>query len=100
MNNVKNGPAWKETSFYPFLHASLYGRGIVLMPIINSPVYDSIDYTDVPKLQSSVVLNEEEGHLTIFALNRDLNDHLLLECELRGCPNYRLIEHIVFEMRI
>ncbi len=28
----ENGPAWKQTIFYPYLHASKYGRGIALNP--------------------------------------------------------------------
>src|ERR1035437_9357176 len=35
----ENG-CWAQTIYWPFLHASLYGRGIALRPVINSPLYD------------------------------------------------------------
>lgn len=92
-----DGGAYRQTIFYPFMHASVYGRGYVLNPIINSPLYDSKDYTDVPVLQSVSVVNDEKGELTIFAINKDMESNLILECDLRNFNEYRLIEHIVLK---
>jgi len=92
-----NGRAWKQTIFYPYLHTSIYGRGTVLKPIVSSPKYDSIDYTDVPYLETAVVWNEETDELTIFAVNRHLQEKLPLECDLRHFTGYRLVEHIVMQ---
>jgi len=91
------GGAWKQTIFYPFAHVSAYGRGYALNPIISSPVYDSKDYTDVPVLEAAAVFNEEKDELTIFALNKDMDDSLCFECDVRNFKEYRVIEHIVFE---
>jgi len=93
----ENGPAWKQTIFYPYMHASVYGRGIALNPVISSPKYDSKDFTDVPTLESTAVYNEENEELTIFAVNRDLQEGLLLECDLRSFEGYKVVEHIVLE---
>lgn len=91
------GGAWKQSIFYPYLHASLYGRGYVLSGIVNSPVYDSKDYTDVPYLDTVSVLNEEKEELTIFAVNRDTENSLGVEWDVRSFEGYRIIEHIVLE---
>ncbi|MNO25533.1 Intracellular exo-alpha-(1-_5)-L-arabinofuranosidase [compost metagenome] len=91
------GRAWKQTIFYPYLHTSIYGRGISLQPIVDSPVYDAQDYTDVPYLDSAVVYNEAEEEVTIFAVNRNLNEALDLECDVRSFEGYQLVEHIVLE---
>jgi alpha-N-arabinofuranosidase len=93
----KGGGAWKQTIFYPYMHASAYGRGVALNPIISSPKYDSKDFTDVPYLESIAVYNEEADELTIFAVNRDLDDSLGLECDIRNFDGYRIVEHIVLE---
>ena len=45
------GAAWRQTIFYPFMHASRYGRGVSLQPVVSSPKYDSADFTDVPYLE-------------------------------------------------
>lgn len=96
---VNNGPVWRHTTFYPFLHASNFGRGISLMPVIECPKYDSAEYTDVPYLASAVTYNDENEDLVIFAVNRDLEVSMNLECELRGFSGYRVLEHIVYESK-
>jgi alpha-N-arabinofuranosidase len=94
---VNGGPAWRQTIFYPYMHASVFGRGAALQPIISSPRYDSKDFTDVPYLESVAVYREETEELTVFAVNRSQNDALLLECDIRGFEGYAVLEHIVLE---
>ncbi|MCY9663535.1 alpha-N-arabinofuranosidase [Paenibacillus alginolyticus] len=91
------GPLWLQTTYYPYLHASLYGRGTVLHPVIRSPKYDSKDFTDVPYLEAISVYNEERSQITVFAVNRHLNDTLDLDVNLRSFGKVRLLEHLVLE---
>lgn len=91
------GRAWKQTIFYPYLHASKFGRGISLMPIVDSPKYDTHDYTDVPYVDSAVVYNEEDEELTIFAVNRHLEDTIHLNVDVRSFEGFRILEHLVLE---
>src|SRR5690606_41492555 len=42
------GPAWAQTIYYPFMHASTLGRGTSLLPVVKSPVYDARDFETVP----------------------------------------------------
>jgi alpha-N-arabinofuranosidase len=93
----KGGPAWKQTIYYPFMHASNYGRGTVLMPVVDAPKYDSKDFTDVPIIESVAIENDEKNELTIFAVNRDMEDALLLECVLGGYEGYKVKEHIILD---
>jgi alpha-N-arabinofuranosidase len=92
---VNGGDAWRQTIYYPYLHASVYGRGVVLNPLVSSPKYDTKDFTDVPMLETTVVWNEAERALTIFAVNRDESDALSLTCDLRNFEGYDVIEHLV-----
>lgn len=91
------GAAWRQTIFYPYMHASLYGRGTALNPVITSPVYDTKEYSDVPYLDATAVMNEEKEELVIFAVNRHMEDPLVLECDLRSFSGYEVAEHIVLE---
>ena len=88
------GAAWRQTIFYPFMHASLFGRGTVLQPVITSDRYDSKDFTDVPYLDSIAVLSEAEDELTVFAVNRNLEGGLDFACHLRGFEGFQIVEHI------
>ncbi|WP_322972514.1 alpha-N-arabinofuranosidase [Pseudalkalibacillus salsuginis] len=91
------GRSWKQTIFYPYMHASVYGRGISIKPILTSPKYDSKDYTDVPYIDSAVVYNEEKEEVTIFMVNKNLEESITVSSDVRSFEGYRLSEHIVLE---
>ncbi|HVP18581.1 MAG TPA: alpha-N-arabinofuranosidase [Spirochaetia bacterium] len=93
------GPAWRQTTFYPFLHASQFGRGTALQTIVSSPKYDSRDFTDVPLLESVAVHNAGRGELSIFAVNRGRDVDLALECDLRGFGTFTGVSHTVMVNR-
>lgn len=88
------GGAWAQTIYYPLLHASRYGRGIALRPVLESPVYDCADYDAVPKVDATATM-DEEGNVTIFALNRDMTEDAELSCDLRAFGNLKPGEHIL-----
>ena len=94
---VTGGGSYKQSIYYPFLHASRYGRGKVLQTLTECGKYDSKDYTDVPLLDTIAVENEEKSELTIFAINKDLAEDILTSFSLREYQEYELIEHIVLE---
>ncbi|TCM99040.1 alpha-N-arabinofuranosidase [Paenibacillus sp. BK033] len=92
-----NGAIWLQTTYYPFLHASNFGRGTVLQAVISSPKYDSKDFTDVPYLEAISVHDEEQGLITVFAVNRHLEERMELSLDLRSFGEVSVIEHIVME---
>ena len=97
ITTVTGGGLWLQTTYYPYLHASLYGRGTVLHPIIRSPKYDSKDFTDVPYLEAIAVYNEEQSQVTVFAVNRHLTEELDLQVDLRSFGEVKVLEHLVLE---
>lgn len=94
---ANGGAAWKQTIYYPYMHASVYGRGTSLIPLIQSSKHDTKDFTDVPDLEAVAVHNEEKGEVTIFAVNRSLDNKLSLQVDLRSFGDCSVIEHIVLE---
>ena len=97
MTEPSGGASWKQTIYYPYLHASKYGRGRVLHPIIDSPVHDTSNHVSVTDIESAVVVNDERDEVTIFVVNRNINDNIELTADMRGYKNYRLLEHTVME---
>ncbi len=90
------GGCYRQTTYYPFLHASLYGRGVSLQPTLISDKYDSRRYTDVSFVDGAAVLDEEERTLTLFVLNRNLEADMNFAVELRGfTAPPRLLSHTV-----
>ena len=88
------GGVWAQTIFWPMMHASRYGRGTSLRPILNSPAYDCKDYEKVPLVDAAATLGDD-GSVTIFAVNRDMQDDITLQCDLRAFGNLKPAEHIV-----
>jgi alpha-N-arabinofuranosidase len=91
------GGSWKQTLYYPYYHASKYGRGTVLRPEIISPVYDTDQYQGVKFVEAIGVLSDDEREITIFAVNRSQHSLMELECNLNNMGELELIEHIVLE---
>ncbi len=89
------GGLCRQTTFYPFLHVSKYGRGNSLHSFVVSPKYDSKRFTDVPYLESIVVENDETGELTLFAVNRNFEETMRVDIHINGFEHYRFKEHIV-----
>ncbi|MBQ8804207.1 MAG: alpha-N-arabinofuranosidase [Tyzzerella sp.] len=85
------GRIWKQTIYYPYLHASLYGRGTAMNVLVDAPKYDTKNFTDVSALEAIAVESEAEDYLTFFMLNRG-TEGLEVECDLRDYPGSRVAE--------
>ena len=85
---------WAQTIYWPFMHASLYGRGIALHPVVHAPLYSSTDFDDVPMLDATAVLGDD-GSLTVFAVNRSSDGDIQLTCDLRGFQGLKFENQLV-----
>lgn len=97
MTDINGGGAWKQTIFYPFMHASKYGRGTALLPVIHTPKHDTAKHEDVTDVESVAIYNEEKDEVTIFAVNRNLKEDVVLETDIRSFEGMGILEHIVLE---
>ena len=88
------GGVWAQTIYWPLYHASRYGRGTALRPVIKSPAYDCSDYEQVPYIDATAV-EGDDGSVTVFAINRSMEEDILLESDLRGFGKLVIEEHIV-----
>ncbi|MDO4460524.1 MAG: alpha-N-arabinofuranosidase [Clostridia bacterium] len=93
----EEGPAWRQTIYYPLLHASKYGRGVALQPVLTSSKHDTLDFTDVTDVVSIAVWNEEKEELTVFAVNRSVESDLVMDIDIKSFEGYSYLEHIVLE---
>lgn len=87
--------AWRQTIYYPYMHASTLGAGTVLNTIVKSPLYDSKTYGAAPYIDAVIIMNEELEELTLFAVNKDLEEGMEVTCDCRQFKDYKIIEHIV-----
>ena len=88
------GPAWRQTIFWPFADVANLGHGTVLRTQIESPSYSATYYDPrgkddlrfpLPKVPYlKLAATRAEGTLTLFALNRHLDEPLELAVSARG----------------
>ncbi len=87
------GGAFKQTTFYPFLQAATYAKGIALRSALYSPMKKTEAEGEMPYIQTASVYDEENGIVTIFAVNLDLREATELDCRLQF-EQAELISHI------
>ncbi len=87
--------AWRQTIYYPYQLTSRYGRGTALQTIVKAPVYESKTYGYASYLDAVAILGEGKERLSIFAVNKSLDEDLELSCDLRQFVNCRLAEHLI-----
>ncbi|MDR1599763.1 MAG: alpha-N-arabinofuranosidase [Oscillospiraceae bacterium] len=83
-----SGGAWAQTIYWPLKQASRFGRGVSLRAVTESPLYDCKDIEGVPELDATAVIGEDGG-LTIFAVNKNLDEDIQLTVKLRGFGGYK-----------
>ena len=86
--------AWKQAIFFPYMYASRYGQGISLQAVVDAPTYAAENCDDVPYLDLAVTFNEED-QLTLFAVNRDMEQGMEMAVDLRQFEGFAVEEHIV-----
>ena len=62
--------------------------------IVNCESYQTSDCFRVPYVASSVLHNEKEKQLVVFAVNRSLEEDMEIQFLPEGFPGARLIRHI------
>ena len=75
------GRAWAQTTYWPFLYGSQFGRGTALQQEVEVPTYACGVSPKAPYLSSSAVLSEDGTHVTVFAVNKSLDEAMTLELD-------------------
>ncbi|WP_087486205.1 alpha-N-arabinofuranosidase [Brachybacterium massiliense] len=86
------GSAWRQTIFHPFALTSKHASGDVLRPQIDSPTFENRRFGTSAVLDAACTWDEEAGELTVFAVNRSLEEPLALEVPLEGFGDLTLVE--------
>lgn len=87
--------AWAQPTYYPFAHCAEYGQGRSIKLIFDCGSYETKKYGAVPYLDGALVENEEKEQLTLFVINRDLDESHSLDIDLRQYEGYKIDRHIV-----
>jgi alpha-N-arabinofuranosidase len=89
------GAAWRQTIYYPYYFASIFGRGVALNLAVKCPGYDADVADNVPYLDIAATHDAEAGTVTFFAVNRHPTEDLIPEIALHGFGDLAVIDHQV-----
>ncbi len=92
------GGCWAQTTYWPMLHASTYGRGTSLTAVVDSPVYDCRKFEGVPTIDAAATLGDD-GSVTVFCVNRDQEEDTVMTIDLHGFGGLRIEQHILLHHR-
>lgn len=92
-----DGGAWRQTIYYPFYHASKYGRGTALRPVISTGTHKTSKHDDVTDVEAVPVYDEANGRVTVFAVNRLSSEDVPFEINLRGFEDYKVESYLALE---
>jgi alpha-N-arabinofuranosidase len=89
--------AWRQTTFHPFCLTSRYGRGTVLQTLVEAPTYETKRFGAVSSVDSVAVYNDGTEEVTLFAVNKDLEEDMEVTMDLRQFAGMKVLEHAVLE---
>jgi len=64
------GPAWRQTTFFPFAVTARLARGTVLAARPVSPTYPTRDHGEVPVVDAVVTQDPDDDRIALFLVNR------------------------------
>ena len=84
----ENGPAWRQTVFYPFAQAAKHARGIAYGPDIQSPTVETESFGSVKALDAVVTWDEDSRTGLVLMVNRDARSSHDVAIALAGLPGF------------
>ena len=70
------GPAWRQTTFFPFAVTSRLARGVTLELKLDCPTYETERYGLVPVVDAVATHDEATGEAAIFLVNRSHDEEV------------------------
>ncbi|WP_417555132.1 alpha-N-arabinofuranosidase [Microbacterium sp.] len=77
-----DGPAWRQTTFFPFAATSAHARGVALDLDIVSPTYSTTRFGDVAIVDAIATHDTEADRYAIYAVNRAVDSPTELTIDL------------------
>lgn len=68
------GPAWRQTTFFPFALTSELARGVALELKLDAPTYDTALHGTVSTIDAVATYDAENGRTAVFVVNRSLTE--------------------------
>jgi alpha-N-arabinofuranosidase len=85
------GPAWRQTTFFPFATTSRLATGSALEVKLESPEYDTAVYGTVPLIDAVATHDSATGRTAVFLVNRSQTDDATVTIDVDTLGDVRLV---------
>ncbi|WP_180687151.1 arabinosylfuranosidase ArfA [Streptomyces gossypiisoli] len=86
------GPAWRQTTFYPFSITSRLATGEVIRPTIEAPTYTTACHGEAPVIDAVATVDEDRA--AVFLVNRELSRATQVTVDVRSLGSSRVLEAV------
>ncbi|WP_328919919.1 alpha-N-arabinofuranosidase [Streptomyces sp. NBC_00208] len=86
------GPAWRQTTFYPFSITSRLASGEVIRPVIETPTYRTARHGEASVIDAVATVDEDRA--AVFLVNRDLKEAAQVTIDVRSLGSSRIVEAV------
>jgi alpha-N-arabinofuranosidase len=85
------GPAWRQTTFFPFAAASKLARGVALELKLDCPTYDTDRHGVVPVIDAVATHDTSSGDTAVFLVNRSVDEEAEVRVDTRMLGNVGIV---------
>ncbi len=86
------GPAWRQTTFFPFALTSRLAQGSVLEVKLDAGTYETEVYGTVPLVDAVATHDAHAGPAAVFLVNRSQTEEATVTVDAAGLGPLRLLE--------
>lgn len=86
------GPAWRQTTFFPFSITSRLAQGESLELKLDSPTYETTRFGEVALVDAVATFDAETGRSSVFLVNRSATDQITLTIDVAGLGDVSVLE--------
>ncbi|WP_243076512.1 alpha-N-arabinofuranosidase [Microbacterium sp. SS28] len=86
------GPAWRQTTFFPFSITSRLAQGEALQLKLESPTYTTEAYGEVPLVDAVATFDRESGKSAVFLVNRSQDEAVTLTIDVAALGEVGILE--------
>jgi alpha-N-arabinofuranosidase len=78
------GPAWRQTTFFPFAVTSRLARGVSLRVPVDTPGYPTSRYGQVDVVDAAATYDEATRRAAVFLVNRSIDEAASVTVDVRA----------------
>ncbi len=85
-----NGPAWRQTTFFPFAETSRLAKGDALTLNLSSDTYETAEFGTVNLVDAVATHDAQEGESAVFLVNRSREESTVVTIDTSALTTHRV----------